>query len=157
MYRGAWIPLVAVALAAPAPAQDVKPAGVQKHPVRPPGKSRVETDRTIAVTTDGRSIRVEPMYALVAKGDPVEWRAGTLPKGAELEIDFVSNDGRVGPFPLENGKHNPRRGRYVLASGESHLTAPAEMVGYWKYQVIVRSPDGTEISIDPGVIIKEGF
>ena len=163
MYRGGWIPLVAVALAAPAPAQDVKarPVDVHKLPSRPPDRapdrSRVATDRTVTISVDGRSIRVEPMYALVALKDPLEWKAGALPAGAELEIDFISGDGVVGPFPLKAGKQNPRRGRYVLSKGESHVTAPAERVGYWKYQVILRLPDGTETSIDPGVIIKEGL
>jgi hypothetical protein len=149
-------------MAAPAPAQDVKakPAGVHKLPGRPPDRAAsrsVETDRTVTISADGRTIRVDPMYALVATKDPLEWRAGALPSGAELEIDFVSNDGLVGPFPLQAGKQNPRRGRYVLASGESHVTAPAERPGYWKYQVILRLPDGSEVSIDPGVIIKEGL
>lgn len=163
MYRGGWIPLVAVALAAPAPAQDVKarPAGVHRlegqRSDRAQGRSRVETDRTVSISADGRSIRVDPMYALVALKDPLEWKAGALPAGAELEIDFVSGDGVVGPFPLKAGKQNPRRGRYVLAPGQSHVTAPADRVGYWKYQVILRLPDGTETSIDPGVIIKEGL
>jgi hypothetical protein len=163
VYRAAWIPLVAVALAAPATAQDVKsdPVSVQKAPRRPHGrqqeKALVETDRTVTITVDSRGIAVVPMYALVAKGDPLQLKVGALPKGAELEIDFISNDGRVGPFPGRIDRQNPRRGRYVLASGESYLTAGAEVVGYWKYQVIVRSPDGTDISMDPGVIIKEGL
>jgi hypothetical protein len=129
----------------------------RRPPGRPHGRSTVETDRSVTITMEGRAIAVAPMYALVAKGDPLQWKIGALPKGAELEIDFVSNDGRVGPFPQKIDRQNPRRGRYVLAAGESHLTADAEVAGYWKYQVIVRSPDGTEVSIDPGVIIKEGF
>lgn len=163
MYRTAWIPLVAVALTAPAMAQDVKsdPVSVQKAPRRPhgreQGRSVVETNDSVTITVDSRGIVVDPMYALVAKGDPLRLKVGALPKGAELEIDFISNDGLVGPFPGRIDRQNPRRGRYVLATGESYLTAGAEVVGYWKYQVIVRSPDGTEISIDPGVIIKEGL
>lgn len=143
-----------MALAAPVCAQDkdsAKPA-----PGEPEG-STIRSNRGVTLTVRGGVIEVRPRDALVALGDTLEWKAGDLPPGSELEIDFVSAYNKVGPFAWKTpSPHSPRRGRYLLGPNQKHSTLKAEAVGYWKYQVIVRLPDGSELSIDPGVIIKEG-
>lgn len=143
-----------MALAAPVCAQDKAPA--KPAPGEPEGR-RIRSDRDVTLSVKGGVIEVRPHDALVALGDTLEWKAGELPAGAELEIDFVSAYNKVGPFAWKApSAHSPRRGRYVLGPNQKHSTLKAEAVGYWKYQVIVRLPDGNELSIDPGVIIKEG-
>jgi hypothetical protein len=140
---------VAAALAAPVCAQDSSG--------KEPAIRKVATDREVKLAVRGDAIEVRPRDALVALGDTLEWQAGELPAGSELEIDFVSAYNKVGPFAWKSpSPQSPRRGRYLLGPNQKHNTGRAEAVGYWKYQVIVRLPDGTELSIDPGVIIKEG-
>jgi hypothetical protein len=148
-----WAAVALVALAAPVCAQ--QPAPAKESPAPASGRS-LRADRGVRLAVRGGAIQVKPMFALVALGDPLEWQVEDLPAGSELEIDFVSAENKVGPFPWRTSAQNPKRGRYVLGPHQKHTTQKAEAVGYWKYQVIVRLPDGNELSIDPGVIIKEG-
>jgi hypothetical protein len=152
----AWVPIMVLAMAAPVACQDKNP---------PSKGTVVPTDREVVITLSGSTISVEPETALVAKGQPLKFTVGAMRGATTVEIDFVTgpaeggaDEGKpyVGPFPKrENDAKNPQRGRYVLTPGQSWTTEPAAVLGYWKYQVIVRGPDG-EYSLDPGVIIKEG-
>jgi hypothetical protein len=145
-----WVLVVIMALSAPVCAQD---GGSPK----PAADKAIRSDKAVTLSVKAGVIEVQPRDALVALGDTLEWRAGELPAGAELEIDFVSAYNKVGPFAWRTpSAHSPKRGRYLLGPNQKHSTLKAEAVGYWKYQVIVRLPDGNELSIDPGVIIKEG-
>lgn len=164
MKATALAPIMILAMAAPAACQD-------RNSKPPASKAAVETDREVAITVaeKEKTITVRPMTALVAKGNPLKFTVTGTTDG-EVEIDFVSappdpadpsygrGESYVGPFPPRAGDpKNPRRGRYLLRNRESVVTEPARVLGYWKYQVIVRLKGGEEISIDPGVIIKEGF
>lgn len=163
MNATAWVPIMVLALAAPVACQE-------KATHKPmPGKARVMTDTEVTLTyaDAGHTITAVPPTALVAIRDALKFTVSGLPEGAELEVDFVSapaeagkDKGKsyVGPFPPRAGDvKNPERGRYSLGPGQSYLTEPADEIGYWKYQVIVRLKGGEEYSIDPGVIIKEGI
>jgi hypothetical protein len=146
--------LVMLALAAPVCAQDVT---ARKETPASGGARRIKVDEEVRLFVKDGAIHVEPHDALVELGGTLDWKAGNLPAGSELEIDFMSAYNKVGPFAWRApSAHSPRRGRYVLGPNQKHSTLKAEAVGYWKYQVIVRLPDGSELSIDPGVIIKEG-
>lgn len=149
-----WIPVVILALCSPVCAQD-KP--VKGGPAG--GGTTIQTDREVTLSVKGGAIDVKPRDALVKLGDSLDLRVVELPGGAELEIDFLSAYNRVGPFPWQKGNNttNPKRGRYVLGGANTtHTTTKSDAAGYFKYQVIVRMPNGDELSIDPGVIIKEG-
>ena len=159
MKATAWVPIMLLAMAAPVACQEKN---------TPPKMAKaVDTDREVVITQSGTSIVVKPMTAVVALGSALKFTVGGLPAGATLEVDFVSapaeagkDQGKsyVGPFPRKDGDNqNPQRGRYSLGAGASWVTQPADELGYWKYQVIVRFANGAEISIDPGVIIKEGI
>jgi len=153
----AWVPIMVLAMAVPVACQDKNP---------PPKSLVVPTDREVVITLSGSTINVEPETAVVAKGQPLKFTISPMRSATSVEIDFVTgpaeagpDDGKpyVGPFPKrENDAKNPQRGRYLLAPGQSWTTEPANELGYWKYQVIVRGPDG-EYSVDPGVIIKDGI
>jgi hypothetical protein len=155
----AWVPIMVLAMAAPVACQE-------KNAAAPPPRKAVATDREVVITVANGIISVEPETAVVALGNTLKFTVGPMPAGTSVEVDFVTapaeggkDEGKpyVGPFPKKEGDNqNPQRGRYTLSPGQSWTTSPADALGYWKYQVIVRSASG-EISLDPGVIIKEGI
>lgn len=157
MRATVWVPIIVLAMAAPSACQEKNP---------PRTKSVVATDSEVVIKQVGASVVATPVTAVVALGNPLKFTIDTLPAGARVEVDFVTAPAEagkdagkpyVGPFPRKEGDTaNPSRGRYVLNPGQSWTTMPADELGYWKYQVIIRFADGTEISVDPGVIIKEG-
>jgi len=152
-----WVPIIVLAMAAPSACQEKSP---------PPRPKSIATDSEVTIKQMGNSVVVTPVTAVVALGHPLKFTVDHLQTGSVVEVDFVTAPAEagkdagkpyVGPFPRKEGDAvNPSRGRYVLNPGQSWTTMPSDELGYWKYQVIIRFPNGTEISVDPGVIIKEG-
>jgi hypothetical protein len=152
-----WVPIIVLAMAAPSACQEKSP---------PTKAKSIATDPEVIIGQSETSVVVSPVTAVVALGNPLKFTVRNLPAGATVEVDFVTAPAEagkdagkpyVGPFPRKDGDTaNPSRGRYVLSPGQSWTTLPADELGYWKYQVIIRFANGTEISVDPGVIIKEG-
>ena len=112
----------------------------------------VPTSRVVIEVTD--TLKVTPEDAVIKKGSCIEWVVERLEEGQLIEINFHVKGNKAGPFEPEATRGNPRRGRYTTEEGTLIRSAVADQVGYWKYDVILRTPGREDVAVDPGVMIK---
>jgi hypothetical protein len=114
----------------------------------------VSTSRVVIEVTD--TLKVTPEDAVIKKGSCIEWLVERLDEGQLVEINFHVKGDKAGPFRPEGTLGNPRRGRYTTKQGTLIRTSVADQIGYWKYDVILRTPGREDVAVDPGIMIKEG-
>src|SRR5262245_15856992 len=78
-------------------------------------------DAEVEITSDGKTITVKPLVALVSiadqKAHPFQWVIGKLPEGFTLEIDINAEGSRKGPFRRVKDGNGPwAMGRYTGSS-----------------------------------------
>jgi hypothetical protein len=104
----------------------------------------------------GDQLSVTPQDAVIKKGASIEWVIEGLGESQRLEINFHVKGGSSGPFAPQGTPANPHRGRYTSDAGPVIPTGESDQSGYWKYDIVVRTPECGDIALDPGIMIKEG-
>ncbi len=114
-------------------------------------------DRTVPVriTVDSAGqVQVTPDRLEIVLGDRVQWNITGAPNSL-LEIEFALRDGNRGPFGSRNGGDNPSRGRYRTNRGQAIATLQSDREGEFEYSVLVTQQDGSELFLDPVIVVRQ--
>ena len=112
----------------------------------------------ITLESNGRP-KATPDVVCLARNRELSWDIDSQLEAGELKLEFDLQGADKGPF-LED-QQNPHnmgqgRGRYVRAKGDKRpiRSNAAEKVGRWKYSVTYTPPNGTPMTLDPAVCIR---